>query len=805
MHSAITTSNSPTPGLRSIITDTLSGSIVFLVALPLCLGIAIASDADPIAGLISGIIGGVVVGLISGSHTSVSGPAAGLTAIVASQIAELGSYSTFLVAVVLAGVFQIFLGFIKAGALSAFFPTSVVKGLLAAIGIIIILKQLPLLLGYNKDMGVLFGHSEALAEYNKHPHPPVDHSHPLGDVFAGFSKSIAELIAYPGGIQWGSITIGLATVAFLIAWSRVGFLKRSLFPAPLMVVILGLVMGLAFERIGGQWSLDETHLVDVPIAKSFDEFKAFFSFPDFSKLTNSAVYVAALTLAVVASLETLLNLDAVDKLDPKHRRSPPNRELIAQGVGNIAAGLIGGIPLTSVVIRGSVNVNAGAQSKLSAVFHGVLLLACATLIPSILKLIPLSCLAGILVLTGYKLASPSLFRQMWQEGRYQFIPFIFTLVAIVVTDLMVGIGLGLVLTILFVLNSNLRRPLRRIMEKHGSGEVLHIELSNQVSFLNRPALEQAIREAPIGCGVLLDATNTDYIDPDILAIIRQYKHNSDLGIGPPVSLRGFRDKYHLEDEIQFVDHTSRDVQAKLTPEMALQLLRQGNQRFCSNQRLSRDLGRQVLATSTGQHPFAAVLSCIDSRAPVETILDCGLGDVFSVRVAGNVTSPKVLGSLEYATAVVGAKLILVLGHTKCGAVNAAVGLANSKQTIEQATGCQHLGSVLEEIRPSISLPILERLNSATPEWLAYVEEVGRYNVIHSVRRIVQQSHTISKLVLEGRLAVVGAIYDVQTGTVNFLADSAIGLNSVNSPLEPEEGLLAASPANKANTAVAVDP
>jgi carbonic anhydrase/SulP family sulfate permease len=285
-----------------------------------------------------------------------------------------------------------------------------------------------------------------------------------------------------------------------------------------------------------------------------------------------------------------------------------------------------------------------------------------------------------------------------------------------------------------------------------------------------------MREAPSNCDVLLDATNTDYIDPDILQAIRQYKRNADQGIGPRVSLRGFRDKYQLSDEIQFVDYTTKDVQDKLTPAQALKLLQQGNQRFLNNQRLSRDLGRQMLATSTGQHPFAAVLSCIDSRAPVETILDCGLGDVFSARVAGNVTSPKVLGSLEYATAVVGAKLILVLGHTKCGAVNAAVQLTDAGQPIQQATGCQHLESVLEEIRHSIDLPKYRQIkNRSAEECSQFIEKVGELNVVHSVRKIVDHSSTIGQLVNQGKLAVVGAVYNVHSGHVDFLVSQAIGL------------------------------
>lgn len=760
--------------IHDLIWDMLSGSIVFLVALPLCLGIAIASDADPIAGLISGVVGGIIVGILSGSHTSVSGPAAGLTAVVAAQIAELGSFSAFLLAVVLAGFFQIFLGLIQAGSLSEFFPSSVVKGLLAAIGIIIILKQLPVLLGHNKDMGVIFGHSEALSEYNKHPHPLVDHSHPLGDVFAGFVKSFGEILAYPGGIQWGAITIGLISLIILIYWDRISWLKRSQIPAPLVVVIVSVLLGRFFSGID-HWRFDESHLVDVPVTKSLQELRTYFSFPDFSKITDFAVIAAALTLAAVASLETMLNLQAVDKLDPLARKSPPNRELVAQGIGNVIVGLIGGIPVTSVVIRGSVNISSGSRSKCSTIFHGILLLGCTVLIPHVIKLIPLSSLAAILLVTGYKLSSPALFKHMWNEGRYRFLPFIFTLISIVVTDLLVGIGIGLLLTVLFILNSNLRRPISRILEKHASGDVLRIELASQVSFLNRPALEKAILEAPIGCGILLDATHTDYIDPDILAIIRTLKSNSDRGVGHQISLRGFRDRYKLEDEIRYVDYSSRELQANITPSKVLEILREGNLRFYNNQRLSRDLGKQVLATSTGQHPFAAILSCIDSRAPAETILDCGLGDVFSVRVAGNVTSPKVLGSLEYATAVVGAKLILVLGHTRCGAINAAVQLYNNNQSVEQATGCQHLSSVLEEIFPSIDSKRVPSALGSHELVQQFVENVGRQNVEHSVRTIVNQSKTIGDLVSQGRVAVVGAIYNVETGRIDFMVDSALGL------------------------------
>ena len=297
--------------------------------------------------------------------------------------------------------------------------------------------------------------------------------------------------------------------------------------------------------------------------------------------------------------------------------------------------------------------------------------------------------------------------------------------------------------------------------------MLHIELAEQVSFLNRPVIERALREAPPGTSILLDASNTDYIEPDILAMIRTFRCKA-ASHQVTVSLRGFRDQYALADDIQFVDFTSRELQESLTPDEALRILREGNERFCDNRRLSRDLGRQVQATSAGQHPFAAVLSCIDSRAPVETILDLGVGDAFTARVAGNVISPKILGSLEYATAVVGSKLILVLGHTKCGAVHAAVKLAEAGQSGAEATGCQHLDSILEEIHPSIQLPHLRTIDPQDEAGRnQFIEEVARRNVIHSVQQIVGTSRTIRKLVDEGRVAVVGAVYDVSSGRVDF--------------------------------------
>ncbi len=738
--------------------DLIAGMVVFLVALPLCLGIALASNAPLLSGVLTGIIGGIVVGILSGSHSSVSGPAAGLTAIVAAQIMSLGSFESFLLAVVIGGLIQIALGLARAGFLSAFVPSSVIKGLLAAIGVILILKQIPHVLGHDTDP-----EGDMAFEQPDHHNTFTE----IGTIFFG-------------QIHSGAMVIGLVSILILVMWDKIKPLKKSIVPSQLIVVILGVIISLIFKRMGGQWEIEASHLVQVPVSENVSGFLGFLRLPDFSQWLNPAIYTAGVTIAVVASLETLLNLEAVDRIDPQQRESPPSRELLAQGIGNVIVGMIGGLPLTSVIVRSSVNINAGGQTKLSAIFHGVLLLVCVLFLPTYLNLIPLSCLAAILLVTGIKLASPKLVREMWQEGLYQFVPFIVTLVAIVLTDLLIGIVIGLMVSVTFILNSNLRRPMRRVVEKYLGGEVLHIELANQVSFLNKAALEKVLREAPRGTHILLDAQNTDYIDPDILSLIRDFKERTAAVLGVQVSLSGFRTKYHLADDIQFVDYSTRELQGQISAEQVLQVLREGNERFRTGHRLSRDLGRQLQGTASGQHPLAVILSCIDSRTPSELIFDLGLGDIFSVRVAGNVISAKVLGSMEYGCAVAGAKLILVVGHTKCGAVTASVRLACSSETAEQATGCQHLESILYEIRQSVDLPACHRIADSTDEEKdAFVDETARRNVLNSVRQILAESHTISNLVAEGRVVVMGAMYDVTTGSITFLVEDAVGL--VDSP------------------------
>ena len=730
--------------------DLIAGVVVFLVALPLCLGVAMASNAPLFSGLVAGIIGGIVVGVCSHSHTSVSGPAAGLTAIVATQIALLGSFEAFLLAVMVGGLIQIGLGLARAGSLSAFFPSSVVKGLLAAIGVILILKQIPHVLGHDTD-------------------PVGENSFTQPD----HENTLTELVAMLGDLHLGAALIGVLSIVLLILWDRIPRLKKSNVPAAVAVVLTGVALSRLFRHWGGWWAIEDIHLVQMPVSNSLGELVGFLHLPDFTQWSNPAVYTAGLTIAIVASLETLLNLQAIDKIDPKQRSSPSSRELVSQGIGNVLVGLIGGIPVTSVIVRSSVNINAGGQTKLATIVHGLLLLVAVVFLPSWLNMIPLSCLAAILLVTGLKLASPALVRQMWSEGRYQFLPFVLTVVSIVLTDLLVGVGIGLAVSLAFILHSNLRRPQRCIVEKHLGGEVLHVELANQVSFLNRATLDQVFNSIPRGGHILLDAQNTVYIDPDILGMIREFQVKTAPIRGVQVSLRGFRDKYKLRDEIHYVDYSTRDLQELLTSAQVLRILQEGNERFRSGERLTRDLGRQLQATALGQHPLAVVLSCIDSRTPTELIFDLGLGDIFSIRIAGNITSQNVIGSMEFGCAVAGAKLIVVIGHTQCGAVTAAVNLAGSLEKTEQATGCQHLEPIIHEIQQAIEPQSYQHLELwPDNEKADFINTVARRNVSRSVERILQQSRTINRLVQEGRIAVVGAMYDVVTGRIDFFPDEA---------------------------------
>ena len=507
-------------------TDILSGLVVFLVALPLCLGIALASGAPLFAGIIAGIIGGIVVGFLSNSHISVSGPAAGLTAIVLVAISTLGSFEAFLLAVILAGVMQLLLGFAKAGTISNYFPSNVIEGMLAAIGIIIILKQLPHAIGYDKDNEGDFFFIEKGTGHNT------------------FS-ALFDAVNYS---HLGAILVTLISLAILIAWTKVAFLKKlTVLPGALVAVVISVILNEIFKATGSSLAISQEHLVSLPIPASFADFLGQFSRPDFSAITNVNVWVVAGTIAAVASIETLLCIEAADKMDPLKRFTNTNTELKAQGVGNLISGLIGGMPMTSVIVRTSANANAGAKTKISAIAHGVFLLVSVIAIPTVLNKIPLACLAAILLMTGWKLANPSVFKHMWESGKFQFTPFIFTVVAVVFTDLLKGVAIGLGVSIFFILRANMRLAYFFKKELHHTGETIYIDLAQEVSFLNKAAIKQTLAHLPENSNVVINAADTLYIDHDVLELIRDFVETGSKDKDITVNLVGFKEAYKLEN------------------------------------------------------------------------------------------------------------------------------------------------------------------------------------------------------------------------------------------------------------------
>lgn len=502
--------------------DLPAGLVVFLIALPLCLGIALASGAPLFAGMIAGIVGGLVIGFMSGSHTSVSGPAAGLTAVVLVSIQQLGAFETFLMAVVLAGVFQLALGFARAGMIANYFPSNVIKGMLTGIGIIIILKQVPHALGYDKDAEGDFAFFEQGGS----------------NTFLSIWETLTQFI-HPG-----ATLVALIAIAIMLLWERPAVKRKIGFlPGALVAVLVSVVVNRWLLTLGDPWAIRPEHLVSIPVAKDASAFLAQFSLPDFSQWANPKVLSTALTICIVASIETLLCLEAVDKIDPYLRTSDPNRELRAQGVGNIVSGLLGGLPLTSVIVRSSANVNAGARTKASTIFHGLFLLVCVALIPAVLNLIPLAALAAVLILTGYKLAKVSVFKEMWANGKYQWWPFIITVLAVVLTDLLTGVGIGLAASAFAILRGNLKNAYFFHREQYHEGDLINIKLSQEVSFLNKAAIKITLDDLPDHSRVLIDASDTFYIDFDVLESIREFAKEKAPGKNIQLTLKGFRDKY----------------------------------------------------------------------------------------------------------------------------------------------------------------------------------------------------------------------------------------------------------------------
>jgi MFS superfamily sulfate permease-like transporter len=527
--------------------DLKAGLIVFLVALPLCLGIALAQKVNLFSGLLAGIIGGIVVSSISGSKLSVSGPAAGLTTIVLGAIASLRpsmeslgyregmipsdaakhgltipqfmekieahqsqvGFTYFLAALCIAGVFQIIFGIIRAGIIGHYFPTAVIKGMLSAIGIILILKQFPHLVGFDEDTE---GNFEFLSSVKG-------------------QNTFTEILHAVNKPTVGPLVIGVVSILFLVFWGS-KFIKKHKFlaaiPGPLIIVGLGIFMNFMFMKFAPDLNVRAEHLVNMPDVGSWEKLKGALQFPDFGALSNQHVWVVGLMLAMVASLESLLGVEAVDKLDPEHHVTPTNRELIAQGAGNLICGLIGGVPITSVIVRSSANVSSGAKTQMSSIFHGVLLLAAVFLIPHVLELIPLSSLAAILIVTGFRLAKPALFVNTFKSGWDQFIPFIVTLGVMLGTDLLKGVGAGIFISILFILRQNYKNPFRLLEDTIDGKKHYFIRLSQYVTFVNKGKFIEFFKDVEDGSHIEIDGGRSAFIDRDVLEVITEFKYAAKL-------------------------------------------------------------------------------------------------------------------------------------------------------------------------------------------------------------------------------------------------------------------------------------
>jgi MFS superfamily sulfate permease-like transporter len=522
--------NNNTSLFGSLKNDIPSSIVVFFVALPLCLGIALASGAPLFSGLIAGIVGGIVVGALSGSQIGVSGPAAGLAAIVLTAIGSLGGFENFLLAVVLGGLIQIGFGVLKAGVIGYYFPSSVIKGMLTGIGIIIILKQIPHFFGYDSDPEGDFAFFQ------------VDGQNTFSEIFMMFNN-----------ISLGPTIVAIVGLSILLIWDNILAKKSKIFKiiqGPLIAVAFGILYYIF--TIGNEtYGISSEHLVSVPVPSDFSSFLDQFSYPNFGEITNPAIWVTAFTIALVASLETLLCVEATDKLDPEKRVTPTNRELLAQGTGNVLSGLIGGLPITQVIVRSSANIQSGGKTKLSAIIHGFFLLISVILIPNLLNMIPLSVLAAILLIVGFKLAKPSLFKVIYQTGWKQFVPFIVTVLGIIFTDLLVGIGLGLMVGIVIVLIKSYQNSHFLHMEDVSNGKTItKMTLAEEVTFINKGAILKELDRLPENSHLELDVRKTRYLDHDVIEILENFV---DVAKNKGIDVKLISERGTIENPTSFIE------------------------------------------------------------------------------------------------------------------------------------------------------------------------------------------------------------------------------------------------------------
>lgn len=708
--------------------DFLASMVVFLVAIPLCLGVSLAAGAPIYSGLISGIVGGILVGILSQSQLSVSGPSAAIVAIIISALSQLEHYEAVLLAIFIAGILQMVAGYKKCGFFADFLPNNVIQGMLSAIGILLIFKQIPIAFTITKNFtelkDVLIDSAEGIGF-----HPLMNLSFHLNS--GGFFLSC----------------MALCTLLFL-EQSKKPFLQSL--PSAIIVVILGSLLNQWFIHQKSIFAQHLPLLVNIPQYDGLSHLWFNLAKPDWSQWLNPQIYFFALLIAAVISLETLMNISATEKMDPRHQSVNKDQELWAQGIGNAIAALFGGIPLSSVIVRTSVNIQSKAKTKVSTILHGFFLLLSFCFIPHILNQIPLCILSSILIFTGYKLTRPKIYLSIYEQGMNRFLPFIVTLISIVCLNLLIGIILGLITHLFFILRSNSQARIDIIQEIYPQGMTNRLILPQQTTFLNKASLIAELKSIPKDSQLIIDARFTEFMDKEIIEYLEEFKEHLAPQKNISLNLIGFKSDYAIHDHIDFINVTTFDAQSVLTPLDVLQILKQGNQRFLKDKRIHRSNMMDIQYTAHNQHPIAVVLGCIDSRVPVETIFDMTFGDLFCIRIAGNVVNDDVLASIEYACHIIGAKLIVVLGHTRCGAISAAC------QNIEEG----HITQLLNKIKPAIQ--ILKKNHST-----ADMNQVTHLNIAHSMLQIKSRSPILADLFNQDKIGMVGAVYDVSSGQVHF--------------------------------------
>ncbi len=625
--------------IKDIPYDLSAGLSVFLVALPLCIGIAFASDAPVFSGILAGIVGGIVVSLISKSPLSVSGPAAGLTVIVLGAVYELGSYEVFLLALLVAGILQLLFGFLKAGIIGSFFPSSVIKGMLASIGIILVLKQIPHALGYDRDYEGDFNFFQN------------DDQNTFSEIYE------AIIMITPGPFLLFVLSFGI-----LFFWDKYNLTKKVFIHGAFVIVVLSVFFNYFLEAFFPSLWVASGHLVKLEVTDGFSGFFKSFTMPDFTAYKNPAIYIIGFKLALVASLESLLSVDAVDKLDPLRRYTPKNHELKAQGIGNIVSSLIGGLPITSVVVRSSANIDAGARSPLSAIFHGFFLLLAVVLVPSIINKIPLSTLAAVLIVVGYKLTKISVIKEQYRKGWEHFLPFLVTVISILFTDILIGIGIGTCVALFFILRRNVKNPYVYNKQDSSYGVKVRIDLSEEVSFLNKASILYKLGKVPKNAHVVIDGSKAKFIDDDILEIIEDFKINA-----PSQNIK--IEIIDVDDKFEIIENEELD---KIIQQDYAKLFT--NNKNWVKEKLSED-ATYFEKLALGQAPKYLFIGCSDSRITANEITGTDAGEMFIHRNIANLvvdTDLNLMAVLQYSIEVLKVHHIIVCGHYGCGGVKAAI-------------------------------------------------------------------------------------------------------------------------------------